>query len=55
MGRHADWRSWWKSLALIDRKRVHAWLSNHPPPPEWMEGKIAYAFTEMPFAPRGSR
>jgi hypothetical protein len=43
-----DWRHWWSSLGRDDRRTVRAWLVEHPPPDQWIEGKIAYAFTEMP-------
>ena len=55
MGRHQDWRSWWSSLDQEDRRIVRAWLKDHPPPNAWLEDKVAYAFTEMAFAPRGRR
>ena len=48
MTRWRDWRHWWSSLAHADRRTVRAWLADHPPPDPWIEGTIAYAFTEMP-------
>lgn len=48
MTRWRDWRHWWSSLDGDDKRLVRAWLDQHPPPDRWIEGKIAYAFTEMP-------
>jgi hypothetical protein len=48
-------RQWWAGLDSHDKQRVYEWLAKHPPPLSWAEGKIAYAFTEMASAPRGSR
>ncbi len=55
VGWRNDWDAWWERLDRDDRRVVRAWLAEHSPPPIWQDGAIAYAFTEMPFAPRGSR
>jgi len=53
--RRNDWDMWWSRLSRDDRRIIRAWLAENPPPPFWQGGEIAYAFTEMPFAPRGAR
>lgn len=53
MTRPSDWDLWWSRLGRDDRRKVRAWLKEHPPPAIWQDSAIAYAFTEMPFAPRG--
>jgi hypothetical protein len=57
VSRWRDWRHWWSSLDRDAKIAVRAWLADHPPPPRWIEGKIAYAFTEMPSyqLPRSNR
>lgn len=53
MTRQTDWDTWWSRLGRDDRRAVRAWLKQNPPPSIWQDGPIAYAFTEMLFAPRG--
>lgn len=48
MTRWRNWRHWWSSLGGDDKRLVRGWLDENPPSDQWLEGKIAYAFTEMP-------
>lgn len=46
---------WWRGLSPSQKERVRRWLEGNPPPAEWTDTPIGWAFTEMPFGPFGSR
>lgn len=44
-------REWFDNLTWHEQQNVLGWLRQNPPPTGWTSTEIAYAFTEMPFAP----
>jgi len=43
--------AWWGLLTPEKRERVRAWVRQNPPPDEWKEGNLDWAFTKMPWGP----